>query len=120
MSAPALTVLVPVKLMPPLPALTVTVAALSAPVALIPLVLPASLKVNDEPELAPRFIVPVLVSAILTAPVELALSVPALVEDIAIPPVPADAVNDGVVSVPVEETPPAALSARSVIEPVAV
>ena len=59
LSVAALSVLVPVKLMPPLPAVTVTVAALSAPVALRPLVLPASLKVNDEPELAPRFMVPV-------------------------------------------------------------
>ena len=61
------------------------------------------------PELAFRVTVPALVSTMLTAPVEVAVNEPALVEPvplIAIPPVPEEAVNDAVLSAPVEETAP--------------
>ena len=65
-------------------------------------------------------IVPPAVSVMLVLPVELAFSVVAFVEAIEIPPVPATAVSDGVVRIPVELTPPATPAASRVSEPVAV
>lgn len=91
-NAEALSDLAPVKDTPALPALRLTVPEFKAPAAVIPLAAPLATKLNDEPEDAFRVMPPLLVSTMLTAPVELAASVVA--DTVApdaklIPPVPA-------------------------------
>src|SRR5205807_8085017 len=64
----------PVKLIPPVPEVKVAVAALRAPIAIIPLATLEAVSVNGDPELAPREMFALDESAIWTAPVELAVS----------------------------------------------
>ena len=96
--------------MPLVPAVRSIVAALSAPAVVIPLPAWLAFNTKDVPELAFRVIPAALVSTMLTAPVEFAVSVPAFVEPvplIAMPPVPAVIESDALLSVLVVETVPA-------------
>ena len=107
----AFIVLAPPNEIPAVPAVRFAVAALSEPAAVIPLPAAVALRLKEEPELAFKTIAAAFVSTIFTTPVELAVSVAALIEPvplIVIPPVPAESTRVGVVSVLVDETAPVA------------
>lgn len=108
----------PVKLMPPVPDRTSTVAELSAPVALIPPAAFDAFNVNDVPELAPSCTVPTNVSLTLTTPeVSVIVNVPAFRLPAVLkstPPVPAFSVVVAAPRSPVALMPPAESLAFSV------
>ena len=105
----ALMVLAPVKLMPPVPAVRLAVAAFNTAAPVMPLPAWLAFNVNDVPELPFKVIPAAFVSTILTAPVEFAVIAEAVVEPvplIVMPPVPELAIKEAVVSVLVEEIEP--------------
>lgn len=106
----ALRELRPANEMPAVPAVMLVVAEFSAPAAVTPEAAPEAFNVNEEPDEAFSVTLALLVSTMLTAPVELAVRVEAEVEPapfIVMPPVPEETVSDGVVRVEVLETEPA-------------
>lgn len=103
----AFSVLVPAKVIPPAPAVKLTVAELRAPAGTIPLAALFAFRVNEVPDEAFRLMVPALLSTTLTTPLEFAVSVEAdtdaPVASTVMPPVPAVIVRVGLASVDVEE-----------------
>ena len=110
----------PVKLMPPVPERTSTVAEFSAPVALIPPAAFDAFRAKVVPALAPSCTTPAKVSLTFTAPVAsetvnvLAFSVPPVLKSM--PPVPAINAVVAEARLPVALMPPAASLALSANE----